>query len=220
MTQTKKSNVKMFLATAGAAACFVLGVGLPTAHAANTVTFDTDELVDGSSVEGVVPTNLANGNADVDTSTNLPGQSTGGVDYCINILSRAACADSGGNPVPGVPGVPGVPPIAIPSPGTPTVPPTGTPGGSNSGGAGSGDQNSGAPVDVNVNRGDGLLDADVTAGPVDASVRVPAESSCDDGQGGLLSAETRSPVSSDVFVGGGVAGTLLAGAMALKRFVI
>jgi len=215
MTQTKRSNVKMFLATAGAAACFVLGVGLPTAHAANTVTFDTDELVDGSGVEGVVPTNLANGDADADTSTNLPGQSTGGVDYCINILSRAACADSGGNPVPGVPGVP---PITTPSPGTPTVPPTGTPGGSNSGGSGSGDQNSGAPVDVN--RGDGLLDADVTTGPVDASVRVPAASSCDDGQGGLLSAETRSPLSSDVFVGGGVAGTLLAGAMALKRFVI
>ena len=218
MTHTKKLNVKMFLATAGAAACFVLGVGLPTAHAANTVTFDTDKLVDGSGVEGVAPTNLANGEAGVDTSTNLPGQSTGDVDYCINILSRAACADSGGSPAPGVPGVPGVPPITIPSPGTPTVPPTGTPGGSNAGGSNAGDQNSGAPV--NVNRGDGLLDADVTAGPVDASVRVPAASSCDDGQGGLLSAETRSPLSSDVFVGGGVAGTLLAGAMALKRFVI
>jgi hypothetical protein len=71
---------------------------------------------------------------------------------------------------------------------------------------------------VTASRQGNQTNANVNVGPADASAQVPAASNCDNSAAGLLSAQTRSPLSSEVFVGGGIAGSLLAGALAVKRW--
>jgi hypothetical protein len=237
----KRQVRTIVLAATGAVAGFVLGIGMPVAGADNTLTFDSNGVVAGTVADGTAPANAANGGVQTGTDSNLPGQSTGDVGYCVGILFRAQCSGGaspspGSNPIPGpvpspvpnpgaTPGTPGSTPGGSPTP-SPTPIPGPVPGSGNTGGTANGGVNGtvGATVNgtsvagasVNAN-GKGSADADANAGPASASAQVPATGSCADTTSGLLSAETDGPVSSDLLVGGGLAGSLLAGGLAIRR---
>jgi hypothetical protein len=195
----KRHDCKTALAAAAATACLVFAFGLSAGA--------SDITLGGGVLE--VPEDTLNGDADTSTDLNVPGQSSGDVGFCLGILYRADCTGSAGSAGSG-----STPPSTNPPS---TNPPNGGPTG-NGGNGGTGG-NGGPTVTVDGDADDGAIGAQVDLGSDGAAgAAAPGTDPC------APSTIAAAPASSstkgalvDVLLGGGLAGSMLAGAMAVKR---